>query len=314
LPATWDIFTYQGQPIYAYYFAPNNIDTETRPAADGSHPADQWNPCANNGNGGFYGATFDNGDHINGIYEPLVSEVTVDFKGSLQIAYYFLEEYINHCREQKYKLFVNGVFQKEGIISNFDIGKYAVFNISGLSGTSTIRLEVINTLGTPCGTSEANYPNVHFSGVFINQCEENQGQGCTPGYWKQEQHFGSWCPDYTIDTMFNAVFGVGTDFKLECGKRYVSDPTLLDALNVGCGKTNALVRSSVAALLNACSSDVGYPVNEAWIIQHVTDAILSSGTLDDEQLYKKLDYWNNMGCPLGRNTDNYDPICKSGSR
>ena len=95
LPATWDIFTYQGQPIYAYYFAPDNMYTETRPAADGSHPADQWNPCANNGNGGFYGATFDNGDLINGIYEPLVSTVNVMHTGSFRIAYYFLEEFVN---------------------------------------------------------------------------------------------------------------------------------------------------------------------------------------------------------------------------
>ena len=291
----WDLFADTDKPIFAWYFDPTYDDLETRPV-NGAHPADQWNPCKNQ----FYGATFDNGDEVNGIYEPFVSEVTVNYSGSFRIAYYFLEEFRNSCREQQYKLFVNGTQYASGIVSDFDTGKYAVFNIAGLEGTSTIRLEVTNTLGTPC-IGEENYGNVHLSGIFIDKCDMAY-KGCTPGYWKQEQHFDSWTnPPYWTDVKFSAVFSRsitvttknGSDKKIE-----VTDPTLLQALNAEGGCVNAIARHAVAALLNAANTNVNYAYSTAEIIAMVQSA-LDSGNCDTiEKAKDKLDFANNAGCPL----------------
>lgn len=67
--------------------------------------------------------------------------------------------------------------------------------------------------------------------------------GCTPGYWKQRQHFDSWV-GYTPGDSLQGVFG--TD---------VPEMTLLEALSaqnkdVGSGVGAALIRHAVAALLN----------------------------------------------------------------
>src|SRR6476620_1824848 len=51
-------------------------------------------------------------------------------------------------------------------------------------------------------------------------------QGCTPGYWKQTQHFDSWKVYQPTDS-FNAVFGLTGPF--------ANSWTLLDALSQGGG-------------------------------------------------------------------------------
>ncbi len=48
------------------------------------------------------------------------------------------------------------------------------------------------------------------------------GEGCTPGYWKQDQHFDSWVgfdQDDTLEDVFNVPDALGLD-----------DVTLLEAL------------------------------------------------------------------------------------
>lgn len=185
---SWDMFSLNGgstvRPMYVWYFDPTDPVTETRPLSDGTHPADQWNPCVNQGSGGFLGATFDNGDNVNGYFQPMVSEVSVDVIGSLRVAYYFLEEFKDHCRKQTYKLFINGTEYAAGSVMDLDTGKYVYFNIDGLSGSSTIRFEINNTnydwldpypcLSLPPDVPGAGDPfnvnNIHFSGIFIDQC------------------------------------------------------------------------------------------------------------------------------------------------
>jgi hypothetical protein len=70
-------------------------------------------------------------------------------------------------------------------------------------------------------------------------------EGCTPGYWKQSQHFDSWVA-YTPTQKFEAVFG----------RDVPGDPTLVQALDLGGGDLDALMRHTVAALLNASSPTV----------------------------------------------------------
>lgn len=125
-------------------------------------------------------------------------------------------------------------------------------------------------------------------------------EGCTPGYWKQ--HLDSWT-FYNPDMRFSAIFGREiTIMWSQKGKpKPVTDPTLLQALEVNGGGINALARQAVAALLNA-SSPMVHPDpafdTPAEVIAAVQAVLNTSSSSDDEALKNKLDYFNNSGCPL----------------
>lgn len=116
------------------------------------------------------------------------------------------------------------------------------------------------------------------------------GQGCTPGYWKQSQHFGSWTAPYTPSTLFSDVFSNAFPGK-----------TLLQVLGQGGGGLKALGRHSVAALLNAASANVEYDLSVAQVISAFNSAYASANAGTIEQQKNLLDMLNNQGCPLGRN-------------
>jgi hypothetical protein len=110
-------------------------------------------------------------------------------------------------------------------------------------------------------------------------------QGCTPGFWRQDQHFDSWT-GYSPGDDFEAVFGVDASF----------DPhTLLDAVWLEGGGEEALARHAVAALLNATSPDVDYAYSAAEVIAMVQSAY-SSG--DFEGIKDLFEAANEIGCPL----------------
>lgn len=127
-------------------------------------------------------------------------------------------------------------------------------------------------------------------------------EGCTPGYWKQQQHFDSWT-FYTPDMKFSDVFG--TTVKIMWSKKGkphpITNPTLLQALEANGGGINALAREAVAALLNAVSPMV-YPDpafdTPAEVIAAVQAVLNTSSSSDDEVLKNKLGFSNNAGCPL----------------
>lgn len=307
----WDLFAMPDNPIYTWYFNPAGL-TQSRPE-NGSHPGDQWNPCISD----FLGATFDNGDYDNGVYEPLVSEVTVNYTGSFRIAYYFLEELLV-CRDLKYDLWVNGIKLKSGTIADFDSGKYVVFNINGLTGTSTIRLEVTNPyadvvparLSPNCSADQIAGTNVHLSGIFIDKC--SGFQGCTPGYWKQSQHFGSWIGYYPVSngsaaTKFCSVFTCPSGFSIKWSAKgppsAVTNPTLLQALEANGGDIDALARHATAALLNASNPNVAYPRSASEIVSMV-NAALAGGDIEGTANILagwNESYWNGMhNCPLSK--------------
>ena len=113
-------------------------------------------------------------------------------------------------------------------------------------------------------------------------------EGCTPGYWKQEQHFDSWIPTgYAPEDLFSDVFGFSiTILWSERGKpQPLSTPTLLQALEANGGGDSRLARHGVAALLNAAHPDVAYPIAD--VIKAVRD-----GNVDE------LVEANELGCPL----------------
>ena len=106
--------------------------------------------------------------------------------------------------------------------------------------------------------------------------------GCTPGYWKQRHHLDSWV-GYGPDDPFETVFGVDAS-----GNR-----TLLEALRAGGGGEKALMRHSVAALLNSTSLD--YPYSTAEVIAMVEQAF---ATGDFESVKDLFESANEAGCPL----------------
>jgi hypothetical protein len=118
------------------------------------------------------------------------------------------------------------------------------------------------------------------------------GEGCTPGFWKQDQHFDSWVGFDPSDS-FEEVFGV--DVTLRVDNQLVDDPTLLQALQAQGGGVNALARHAVAALLNASNPDVSSDFTVAQVIALVQEAI---ETGDIERIKDILAAANEQGCPL----------------
>jgi hypothetical protein len=162
-----------------------------------------------------------------------------------------------------------------------------------------------------------------YQDVIIEVEVPQEAQGCTPGYWKQEQHFGSWV-GYSPGILFSEVFDrtITIKYKEDNGSPAnwrgskpritykqmngqpvdLEDPTLLQALNANGGGINALARHAVAALLNANNPDVNYEYSVAQIISMVQLAIDSG---DYGPTKDMLEMANEEYCPLGRAT--YDP-------
>jgi hypothetical protein len=129
-------------------------------------------------------------------------------------------------------------------------------------------------------------------------------EGCTPGYWKQSQHFDSWVA-YEPTDLVQDVFSLGAYYSggnLDLDGDGDAD-TLLDALNYkgGNGVTGALrilLRSAVAALLNAANPTVDYPLSPTQVIAEVNAAAAGGNRDTMLNLAARFDRYNNAGCPL----------------
>jgi hypothetical protein len=109
-------------------------------------------------------------------------------------------------------------------------------------------------------------------------------QGCTPGFWKN--HPEAFPAGYTAGTTLGSVFeGLPTNY---------AGLTFAQALAQGGGGINALLRHAVAALLNAASAEVDYPLTAAEVIAQ-TNAAIASG--DYEATKDLFDQYNNLTAP-----------------
>jgi hypothetical protein len=124
-------------------------------------------------------------------------------------------------------------------------------------------------------------------------------EGCTPGFWKNnadKKEASAWdC--FTPETLFSDVFGEVITINLGKKQETVDDPTLLEALKAQGGGINALARHATAALLNACSDCVQYPMTVDEIIAEVQDAIPDG---DIQGLKNQLAEYNEAGCPVNQ--------------
>jgi hypothetical protein len=154
---------------------------------------------------------------------------------------------------------------------------------------STLIAGTLTTTGPVQGTS-ASGPVSGGTGagtlvIFLNTpTPTTGGEGCTPGYWKQEQHFDSWPTPYTPWTKFSDVF-----------ENAFPGLTLLDVLKLNGGGLQALGRHTVAALLNAASSGVGYNLTTAEVISQF-NAVYPGGNY--EALKNTFAGFNEQTCPL----------------
>ena len=131
--------------------------------------------------------------------------------------------------------------------------------------------------------------------IFYNSVTPDEGEGCTPGYWKQAQHFDSWTT-YTSGQSLESVFDVPDSFGLD-------NTSLVDALSFtgGSGTLGAariLLRAAVASLLNSTSAGVSFPQTTADIIADVNTALASGDRGTMLTLAGELDADNNLGCTL----------------
>jgi hypothetical protein len=108
--------------------------------------------------------------------------------------------------------------------------------------------------------------------------------GCTPGFWRQSQHFQYWT-GFDPSDLFADVFGV--DYP----------GTLLDGVWANGGGEHALARHAVAALLNAASPEVEYPYSVAQIISSVQAAFASG---DFEGVKNAFEASNELGCTVDK--------------
>jgi len=65
-------------------------------------------------------------------------------------------------------------------------------------------------------------------------------------------------------------------------------PTLLEALNAKGGEMNALLRQSVAALLNAAHSDVNYPNTVVDVISSTQIALISEDYDETANMFEEF--------------------------
>jgi cysteine-rich repeat protein len=115
--------------------------------------------------------------------------------------------------------------------------------------------------------------NVDGDGCSATCTVEDEGDGCTPGYWKN--HLSSWAPTgLSPADDFDTTFGV--DF-------FDPDITLEEAVNLKGGGIRKIARHGTAALLNALHPDVNYPLSASEVIAAVQATDLG-GIVDFNEL------------------------------
>jgi len=121
-------------------------------------------------------------------------------------------------------------------------------------------------------------------------------EGCDPQYW--QNHPENWPEPLTPTTLFSSVFGVTIPG--------MEDLTLMEALGLGEGLAEELIREGAAGMLNAMYEEIDYPKSPPTVIRNVVDGldpqIIQSeqyGDDDDMQLRKDLlQAANDLVCPL----------------
>jgi hypothetical protein len=117
-------------------------------------------------------------------------------------------------------------------------------------------------------------------------CAPTGGEGCTPGFWKQAQHFDAWTDPYDPSDPFSDHF-----------ENAFPGKTMLEVLEQGGSGLDALGRHTVSALLNAASSGVDFAFTPAQVIARF-NAVFPGTEAAYEALKNEFEAENERGCGL----------------
>ena len=208
----------------------------------------------------------------------------------MTLSYYFAEEKDEPCRELVYSFYVNGNQMESDVFSDFASGKYLVFDVCGLVGTTKFELDVENTLAL-CG-GEVSYPNTHLSGVFVSNCEQDEVGTGTPGYFKKAKHWPEGVGGLTIGGEWFPKADAITYLKMNkaTGNKCLTMFNALVAanLNVHNGAEDSCVEAYI-------------PAADDWFGEHCTDEPLASNPLPASD-----PVWGMIGEPLYWILDDYN--------
>ena len=136
-------------------------------------------------------------------------------------------------------------------------------------------------------------------------------QGCSPGFWKNHpdvEKFWEYLPGQNLDPVFAVPPTLVANVTLlqalsRLARQAASTGTLLQALSFpggpgARGGAQILLRAAVAALLNAASPVVEYPLSQSDVISQVNTALATGNRETMLLLASQLDGLNNLGCPL----------------
>jgi hypothetical protein len=188
----------------------------------------------------------------------------------------------------------NGEGLAEGVTANVTITETAWTPGQKLNVIITLEGNTWTNYGTEDGLPLPENKSVTISvtrsvgaQVYFKNITEDRppsGKGCTPGYWKQPQHFSSWV-GYSPTDPFGSVF-----------ENAFPGKSLVDVLGQGGGGLKALGRHTVAALLNA-SSGVNTQLTTAEVIAKFNAAYPGTGE-SYTMLKNEFEALNELGCPL----------------
>ncbi len=189
--------------------------------------------------------------------------------------------------------------------------------VAGLSGFANVPLSSGNASSAGYTTTQvgsyrwvAAYSGDANNNPVVSGCNAEQvtitkplgTQGCTPGFWKNPNHFALWT-GYTPNELVSAVFNVPAVFPDGSNGTSLAGSSLAAALAFQGGSTlngasQILLRAAVAALLNASNPNVAYSMTTSQIITAVNAALNSGDRTQITNLATQLDNANNGGCPL----------------
>ena len=184
----------------------------------------------------------------------------------------------------------------------FQWGTGGAANCVPLAGETNNTL-VVNAPGTYCVTLTSSDGCVGSCEVLVEVCS---GQGRTPGFWKQEHHFGHWPAPYCASddcpcgpaTLFCDVFDCTSSGNCQSGvNNAYANKTLLEVLGQGGGGFYALGRHAVAALLNSAHNAVDYIYTTQQVIDMTNQAIDSCNPNPTKSLFAEQNELG--GGPLG---------------